>query len=341
MMRKHLALFSGLGGFIVAANRAGFETVYANDVESSCVETLRNSFDGLPVSQTDISKISVENELGDVGPIDLLSGGFPCQSFSNAGSNLGFDDPRGQLFFEIVRICKELKEPPKVLLLENVSFLKIFDNGSRLSTVLHHLRLAGYWVSVNNALIINSKELCGVPQSRERLFIIAYHSKYFKKNYFDSALKKVKAKRSLWDLIDRTKKADEIHYLNENNKYAQMIRKASLDGGLDRLYQIRRVEARTCPEDTCPTLTANMGSGGHNVPFLIDNFGIRKLTVEECLALQGYRPGEIVFPAEVVNSQKYSMIGNAIYPDVAEAIMKKIDYSQMKGSNNDKLVLSA
>ena len=176
----------------------GFQTVFANDFEASCVQTLQHSFSRLKVSGTDITQLSVDKELADVGPVDLLSGGFPCQSFSNAGSNLGFDDPRGRLFFEIVRICKEMQEPPKVLLLENVSFLKHFDNGSRLTTILHHLRLAGYWVSVNNALIINSRELCAVPQSRERLFIVAYHSKYFKKNYFNSALQTAQKRTPLW-----------------------------------------------------------------------------------------------------------------------------------------------
>ena len=150
--------------------------------------------------------------------------------------------------------------------------------------------------------LLSTLENCVVPQNRERLFIIAYHSKYFKKNYFGDMPKISQKRIPLWDVVNRNKRAN-IDYLPEENKYARMIRKASLDGGLDRLYQIRRVEARTCPEDTCPTLTANMGAGGHNVPFLIDDFGVRKLTVEECLATQGYRPGEIKFPNEMVNSQ--------------------------------------
>ena len=341
MKRTHLALFAGLGGFITAANRAGFETVFANDFETSCVETLKATFPRVRISDTDITKFSVKEELNEIGPLDLLSAGFPCQSFSNAGSNLGFDDPRGQLFFEIIRICKELPEPPKVLLLENVSFLKIFDNGSRLTTVLHHLRAAGYWVNTSNAMILNPKDLYGASQNRKRLFIIAYHSKYFKKNYFDANIKNEDRSANLWSLIDRGVKADDAYYLDESNKYAQMIRRASDEGGSNRLYQIRRIEVRACPENICPTLTANMGAGGHNVPFLIDDFGIRKLTIKECLALQGYEDGDVVFPAGMVQSQKYAMIGNAIYPEVAEMIMKKIDYSLMKDNKDDKMVLSA
>lgn len=342
-MRKktHLALFAGLGGFITAANRSGFDTVFANDVEPSCVSTLQSTFTGLRVSNTDVSELSVEAELADIGPIDLLSGGFPCQSFSGAGSNKGFDDPRGKLFFEITRICMELPEPPKVLLLENVSHLKAFDNGSRLATILHHLRAAGYWVANSHAIILNSKEVCGSPQNRERLFIVAYHSKYFKKNYFNTMFEPTLKKTNLWDLVDRSKKVDDSYYLDENNKYARMIRQSVEKDGEERLYQLRRVEVRTCPENTCPTLTANMGGGGHNVPFVADLFGIRKLTEIECLMLQGYLPSDVTFPAGMVSSQKYAMIGNAIYPEVAELIMNRIDYSLVRGKTDDSLVLSA
>jgi DNA (cytosine-5)-methyltransferase 1 len=339
--RTHLALFAGLGGFITAANRCGYETVFANDVERSCLDTLTATFPDLKISGTDVTELSVQDELAGLGPIDLLSGGFPCQSFSGAGSNQGFDDPRGKLFFEIVRICKDLPEPPKVLLLENVSHLKIFDNGSRLATVLHHLRSAGYWVSNNHAMILNSKDVCGSPQNRERLFIVAYHSKYFKKNYFSTAFENSSTRTNLWDVVRQNKKVDDFYYLDESNKYARMIQKSIEKDGVKRLFQLRRVEVRTCPENTCPTLTANMGGGGHNVPFVADEFGIRKLTEIECLMLQGYLSSDVMFPAGMVSSQKYAMIGNAIYPAVAELIMNRIDYSLMRGRTDDSLVLSA
>ena len=329
-VRTHLALFAGLGGFIVAANRCGFKTIFANDFENACVETLKNTFPNLKVSGTDISKLSVHEEMADLGPIDLLSAGFPCQSFSPAGSNKGFDDERGKLFFEVPRICSELPEPPKVLILENVSFLKLFENGSRLSTVLNHLRSIGYWVSNTHAMIINSRDFCGGPQNRERLFIIAYHSKYFNKNYFDMNFSSADSEVPLWRIIKKSAKVDHSYYLEPSNKYYQMIIKASERGGNKRLYQIRRVEVRACPENTCPTLTANMGGGGHNVPFVIDDFGIRKLTEQECLALQGYRNGEVKFPDRIIRSQEYTMIGNAIYPEVAQRLIERIDYSLMR-----------
>ena len=334
--KTHVALFAGLGGFIVATDKCGYKTVFANDCDQACVGTLESTFPKLRVSATDVTKLSVDEELSGVGPIDLLSAGFPCQPFSGAGSNKGFSDPRGELFREITRICNELPEPPKVLLLENVSHLKIFENGARLSIILNDLRVAGYWVSDTHAMIVNSKDLCGSPQNRERLFVVAYHSKYFKKNYFDTNITTSKEKTPLWNLIDRNKKVDDMYYLHEGNKYFQKIRKASEKSGKNRIYQIRRVEVRGCPENTCPTLTANMGGGGHNVPFVIDKFGIRKLTESECLSLQGYDAGDIIFPDDLMGAQKYTMIGNAIYPEIAQKIIEKIDFSKMKKEEKKK-----
>ena len=339
--KNHVALFAGLGGFITAGNRAGFETVYANDNDPFCCETLKATFPNLRISQTDVRQISVQNEFSQIDEIDLLSAGFPCQSFSNAGENKGFDDDRGKLFFEIIRLCKELNNPPKVIILENVPFMKIFDNGSRLSTVLQHLRSAGYWVSERQAMIINSKDFCGSAQNRERLFIVAYHSRYFKKNYFDLNPISDPDHVSLWKIIDRSSKVGSAYYLNSESKYWDMINKAANGKGEDHLFQVRRTKIRACPENTCPTLTANMGGGGHNVPFLFDKFGIRRLTESECLKLQGYENGEVVFPDHFPKTVKYSMIGNAIFPGVAEALMKKIDYSRVKGKKNDRMELPA
>ena len=328
--KTHLALFAGLGGFIVACNRKGYKTIFANDFEKSCCETLENTFPDVPVDSTDIRDLKIPKEIKNGSPIDILSGGFPCQSFSNAGEMAGFDDPRGKLFFEIPRICKEFKSPPKVLLLENVPHLKTFDNGSRLSTVINKLKLAGYWVHNAHAVILNSKELCGLPQNRDRLFIVAYHKKYFSKNHFDMAKimnRKNKNSIDLWSLVNKRKKQESHYYLEESNKYYKMVAKEVKKHGNKRLYQVRRTMVRVCKESNCPTLTANMGGGGHNVPFVKDKYGIRKLTVEECLALQGYKNEEILFPEKISNSNRYTMIGNAIIPGMAEKVIDSINTS--------------
>lgn len=331
MKKRHIALFAGLGGFIVSCNRRNIETVFANDFENACVKTLESSFQGLKVSESDIARLKLSDWLDVKQDIDLLSAGFPCQPFSQAGENKGFEDQRGKLFFEIPRICSELKSPPKVLLIENVSHLKIFNKGSRLARVIQALRSKGYWVNESSSCILDSNKFGGSPQRRKRLFIIAYHSHYFKKNYFHADVLEEKPALRIWDLIKRDEKKDEHVYLEEDNKYCHMINKAISEHGENRLYQIRRVEVRPCPEGICPTLTANMGGGGHNVPFLRDNFGIRRLTVNECLHLQGYMPDEIVFPSDLSDGTKLSMIGNAVHPGVVDLILDRIDFSKVIG----------
>jgi len=340
-IRKHIALFAGLGGFIAAANRAGFQTVYANDNNPHCYNTLKTTYPEIQVTNHSITELSAKTELAFQDEIDVLSAGFPCQSFSAAGDNLGFEDPRGKLFFDIVRLCQEAASPPKILLLENVAYLKQFNNGSRLSIILQHLRAAGYWVSEKHAMVLNSKEICGSPQNRERLYIVAYHSKFFKKNYFESVLEPEITETRLWDIINQKKKQDSRYYLEKESKYWDLVNDQVKTNGKKRLYQLRRTWVRTCPEGVCPTQTANKGGGGHNTPFVADNYGIRKLTEEECLALQGYDPTEVCFPIDAPTSVRYSMIGNAIYPKVAEMIFNQIDFSKIKKVKNDKLELSA
>ena len=106
-IRKHIALFAGLGGFIAAANRAGLQTVYANDNNPHCYNTLKTTYPEIQITNKSITELSAKTEDAFQDEIDVVSAGFPCQSFSAAGDNLGFEDPRGKLFFD--RDYKELQ----------------------------------------------------------------------------------------------------------------------------------------------------------------------------------------------------------------------------------------
>lgn len=320
--KTHIALFAGMGGFIFPTEDLGYKTVLANDNDKNCIKTLAASFPKIPLKKCSINELNFK-EMDLPEELDLLTAGFPCQSFSNAGDNKGFDDPRGQLFFEIIRLCKELKKMPKIMLLENVPNLKVFNKGERLAIILKELRLLGYWVNQNNAIILNSNQFTGTPQNRDRLYIVAFHSSYFNKNKFNINLFNEKVKKSLWSIIDRTKKKPENLYLNSENKYYKMLKEAIDSHGSDRLFQIRRVEARAIKVGNCPTLTANMGGGGHNVPFLLDDYGIRKLSIFECLTLQGFIENKIDF-VDISDSAKLSMIGNSVDPKMIKMILKNI-----------------
>ena len=324
MNYTHVSLFAGLGGFILAGNRNGFKTVFANELEPACGFTLRFNFPEITLALRDVRELVASDQAELEQGIDVLSAGFPCQSFSQAGDNLGFDDERGKLFFEIPRICKELNRFPKVLLLENVPFLKIYDSGSRLKLVINELRKIGYWIGENNTRILDSYDFGNTPQRRERLYIVAVHSSYFRKNKFQFPTIKVESHESLWSIINREQKGPDHLYLDQENKYCRMIKRAAEDKGINRLFQIRRIEVRACPEDVCPTLTANMGGGGHNVPFVVDNWGVRRLGVDEIMKLQCIGSEELRFPSGLVESSKLSMLGNAICIDVVDKIFKNI-----------------
>lgn len=310
-----------MGGFSVGLEKVGFETVLTNDFEESCVKTLNHVHPSAKNLLGSIADSKCRNSMAELDDIDVVSGGFPCQPFSVAGAQDGFDDlHRGSLFFEMMGAISCMKSPPKVLFLENVPNLLRRNGGQWMTQILSTLRKGGYWVSSRNYFLLNSREVTGTPQSRERLFIVAYHRDYFRRNYFQlDSVKTGYSKQTLWELIDRTQKMEDRLYLEPGNKHCIMILREADRVGKNRLFQIRRAEVRANPEGVCPTLAANMGLGGHNVPFVIDNFGVRKLSVAECLELQGFGK-DFRFPAGLSDSKKLVMIGNSVNPGVVAYI---------------------
>lgn len=158
---NYVSLFSGIGGFEQALNKLGGTCVMASEIDKYANQSYEILYGHPTVG--DVTKIAAE----DVPDHDLLVGGFPCQAFSVAGKRLGFDDTRGTLFFEIARIAST--KQPSVLLLENVKGLISHDKGKTLDTIIQTLADIGYTVDFN---VLNSKYF-GVPQNRERIFIIA------------------------------------------------------------------------------------------------------------------------------------------------------------------------
>src|SRR5690625_2726931 len=158
---NYVSLFSGIGGFEQALNRLGGTCVFASEIDKFAAQAYETLYGEAPAG--DITKI----EAKDIPDHDLLVGGFPCQSFSVAGKREGFEDTRGTLFFDIARIAAEKK--PKALLLENVKGLVNHDKGNTLDTMIQTLNDIGYVVDFD---VLNSKYF-GVPQNRERIFIVA------------------------------------------------------------------------------------------------------------------------------------------------------------------------
>ena len=199
------ALFAGIGGFCKGFQDADIKTVWAVENDINATRTYEENFPGNGIvrypqdngkagAPKDIHDVSVEQDA--LVPVDILNAGFPCQSFSQAGDRKGFDDPRGQLFFELMRIVREFGENrPKVLVFENVPYLQIGDGGRWFSKIKYEIQSAGYWFGDNNAKILDPLSLNLLPQRRTRLFMVAVATNCFKSNKFSFPVPKKKLRK--------------------------------------------------------------------------------------------------------------------------------------------------
>ena len=306
---KTIDLFAGVGGIRLGFEEAGFETVFANDFEQKCKDTYDLNFDGTQLFVEDIQKLN-EKKLPD---FDFLLGGFPCQAFSIAGYREGFDDKkgRGNLFFDVARIIKEKK--PTGFMLENVKNLKNHDNGKTFKIILDTLESLGYYVK---AKVLNSMEYGNVPQNRERIYIVGFRDKkHYEKFNFPPI---IKLKKSIKDLLEDN--VDEKYYYDGKPLYEKIKDDVT---NSNTVYQWRRKYVRENKKGVCPTLTANMGMGGHNVPIIKDKKGIRKLTPLECARIQGF-PMDFKLPINMSDSALYKQFGNSVSVPVVKAVAKQI-----------------
>lgn len=170
-------LFAGAGGLALGLEQAGFKSILLNEKDKYACDTLRTNRPDWNVVEDDIEKVDFTSLKGKV---DLLTGGFPCQPFSYAGNQLGFEDLRGTLVFEMARAIKEIQ--PKVFLAENVKGLKENDGGRTLSTIIKVLENLGYKIIENN---IYKALFYKVPQKRERLIIIGVRADLYDKLTFE------------------------------------------------------------------------------------------------------------------------------------------------------------
>ncbi|QKO21977.1 DNA cytosine methyltransferase [Rhodoferax sp. BAB1] len=325
------ALFAGIGGFCLGFESVGIKTAWAIENDSAAVATYQRnlhdvrmiSSDGAPA---DIRQVSVVGS--GLEPVDILHAGFPCQSFSAAGERRGFDDPRGQLFYEIIRLLKEFGDNrPSVLVLENSPHIRVGEGGSWFVELAREIKKAGYWFREANCFEMDPYALTALPQKRNRLFMVAFSTKAFKNGNIDLMLSRSTEPKRLEDYIDfEGKVEDASYYLDEENRYHKMISNKLEDPYC--IYQLRKFLVRVKEPGVCPTLTANMGLGGHNVPFIFDKKGLRKLTERECLNLQGY-PQLFQFPDEVPRAKRYMQVGNSVVPLIsrllANAVKEKIE----------------
>jgi len=297
MKLRTIDLFAGVGGIRLGFEKAGFKTVYANDIEKNCKKTYDLNHPEPKLHIKDIWGV----DIGSLPEFDVLLGGFPCQAFSIAGYRKGFKDGRvgGNLFFRIAQIIEAKK--PGAILLENVKNLKGHDKGKTFEVIIKTLKDLGYHIQ---AEVLNSMTHGNIPQNRERIFIVGFLDKE-KSDSFQFP-KKIKLTKYFKEFV--ADHAEDKYYYNDKPLYKKIEKDINSE---DTVYQWRRKYVRANKKGVVPTLTANMGRGGHNVPIIKNSKGIRKLTPRECFLLQGF-PKEFKLPKDLSDSELYHQAGNSV-----------------------------
>jgi DNA (cytosine-5)-methyltransferase 1 len=304
---KMIDLFAGTGAFTFAFERTdGVNVMFANDMVDHSKKIYDANFQH-KLTLKDLNDVKVE----DIPSHDILTGGFPCQPFSIAGYQEGFKDERSNVFWKILSIIDH--HQPRCVILENVKNLVSHDENKTFNTIKSNLEKRGYHICYK---VLNTAEITGIPQHRERIYIVCLKSK----NVFD--------KFSLdFPKIDKKKISDFLeadvpskYYYTDSSSTWPLVKKSVIKK--DTIYQYRRVYVRENKSSECPTLTANMGGGGHNVPIILDTKGIRKLTPRECFNLQGF-PSSYMLPT-LSDSNLYKLAGNAVSVPVVSLIANRI-----------------
>lgn len=308
-------LFSGIGGIEEGFEKAGFAISWANEIDSYACKTYRQNHRDHHLIEEDVHKLNPRK----LNPVDVLVGGFPCQAFSIAGYRKGFKDPRGNLFYEIARFIDELKIKPKALMLENVKNLSGHDKGRTRKVIEKILKDFGYYVHWK---VYNTFKYTKIPQNRERTIIVCFRNKKSYSYFSNNLIGNVSSIKPISAMLEKSKIDDKYYYFQDAYNYKELKK---LIKRRDTLYQWRRVYVRENKNNLCPTLTANMGTGGHNVPLLLDDIGIRKLTPKECFNFQGFK--SFKFPKDVPNSQLYKQAGNSVTIPLIKKIAMNIKLS--------------
>lgn len=315
-MYKICSLFAGVGGIDLGfLNTNKCQIVYANEFDKYATKTYELNFE-TKVDCRDIHEVKVE----EIPEFDIMVGGFPCTSFSVAGHRKGFQDNKtGDLFFEMERIFKERK--PRVIFLENVKNLVGHDNGKTFATVIKCLENAGYKNKISSQ-VLNACEYGNIPQNRERVYIVAFKNK---EDYDKFKMPMpMPLTKTIKDIFDYDKKQDEKYYYTKDKYKGNIydILKQELTDD-KTVYQWRRKYVRKNQSNLVPTLTANMGEGGHNVPLIKTKYGIRKLTPIECFYAQGF-PDTFKLPSDISDAKLYKQAGNSVAVPVISRIANNI-----------------
>ena len=306
---KVISLFAGIGGICLGFKQAGFEIIWANEKDAAACRTYRYNFGPEYLVEGDIRKI----DMNRLPKADVLAAGFPCQSFSIGGREKGFNDPRGQLFFEVVRAIEAIQPP--VVFLENVENLMEHDGGRTFQVIYTSLVELGYILRYQP---MATHEYANIPQTRRRIYIVAFRD-------YDMCQKflfpePVPLTASVDQFLDKNEEQHEVYYYRAEDEYEEYIRSNVTD--LRYLYRVFNGSVRKLTNGKCPTITASMTTPC-NAAVLKDAWGVRRLTLRESLRFQGF-PQEFYFPNTIKLQDAYKQIGNSVSVPVIRSIAMQI-----------------
>ncbi|HEY4874790.1 MAG TPA: DNA cytosine methyltransferase [Puia sp.] len=297
-------LFAGIGGFRIPLQKLGGKCVFSSEFNLNAQKTYEANFGEIPFG--DITKL----DLKIVPNHDILCAGFPCQPFSISGKMKGFEDARGTLIYQVLKIINLRK--PKVVFLENVKHLLYHDNGKTLASIEKDLRELGYIVKIK---LLNAKDF-GVAQNRERVIIIANRKKEFNfdkvKKIKPKLIKEILDKDGVFEYLNEpytilkktTTQESGLIFVGHRNK---LIRKAGVRPGTEHLSRVHKQPNRIySSEGVHPALPSQEVSGRF---WIYHENKVRKLTINECYKLMGF-PAK--FKSVSNRGDLYKQIGNSV-----------------------------
>ena len=303
-------LFCGIGGFHYALASLGAKCVFASDIDEEIQKSYYSNFKIKP--KGDITKIDEAN----IPDHQIICAGFPCQPFSISGNQLGFKDPRGKLFFDIIRIARHHK--PKVILLENVRNIENHNNGKTLKMIKRELTKIGY-----NTF---SEVLCAsdfrIPQARKRIYIVAFRNDIQSSGFHFP--NKSDTFRTVEDILirDNENSIPGTYYINrdtfftsaEPDRVNKLVRIGHVGLGRqgERIYSIHGVSS---------TLSSQGGGLGGRTGMYRINGMVRKLYPRECARLMGF-PDSFILSSSA--EKNYKQFGNSVVVDVIQLIAREI-----------------
>ena len=337
---KFLDLFAGIGGFRLGMEASGHECIGFCEIDKfarASYKAIHNTEGEIELH--DITTVT-DDDVRAIGEVDVICGGFPCQAFSIAGARRGFEDTRGTLFFEIARFASILK--PKYLFLENVKGLLNHDKGNTFKTIIGALDELGYDVEWQ---VLNSKNF-GVPQNRERVFIVGHFRGERSGNVFPFGGKVENADPGLENEIKKygtiQPNFNQSGIVYEIDGIAPTLR-AYQGGNLEPKIRVKEATKQGYAEAVVgdsinlshPNSKTRRGRVGKQIANTLltgerqgvvePDFRIRKLTPRECWRLQGFPDWAFDKAQEVnSNSQLYKQAGNSVTVNVIAAIAERL-----------------